>query len=339
LKKNWEKTRSLTIGHAHLLFQAKHETYDIELPSHPPVCKRNRCTRKRDGVNFGSVNDALISGNTIQHCGYGLVLYGYENVTVKDNLIDDCSWGIWPLSSESNMSIFDNTFSNNGVGISVGGGTHPTLKIYHNRFFNNNEHARGEGATLFWDNGYPSGGNYWGGYVSADVFSGPYQNITGGDGIGDNPFIIPLPYNVKDRYPFMFVSMCNVSQIPPAGNVLPTDSVEVNATVTHVYPLEHVTLNCTYRNSSATWTSIINMTNLEDDIWNGIIPTCSAGTNVTYVIIAQDNAGNSINSKSQGYDFEYPVVPEFSTFLILPLFMIVALLAVMVYKRRRQQIF
>ena len=183
------------------------------------------------------------------------------------------------------------------------------------------------------------GGNYWGGYVSADVFSGPYQNITGGDGIGDNPFIIPLPYNVKDRYPFMFVSMCNVSQIPPAGNVLPTDSVEVNATVTHVYPLEHVTLNCTYRNSSATWTSIINMTNLEDDIWNGIIPPFPVGTNVTYAIIAQDNAGNSINSKSQGYDFEYPVVPEFPKFLILPLFMIVALLAVMVYKRRRQQIF
>jgi len=124
--------------------------------------KVSSIARQRDGVNFGSVYDGIISGNTIQHCGYGLVLYGYENVTVKDNLIDDCSWGIWPLSSESNMSIFDNTFSNNGIGISVGGGTHPTLKIYHNRFFSNNEHARGEGATLFWDSGYPSGGQLLG---------------------------------------------------------------------------------------------------------------------------------------------------------------------------------
>jgi parallel beta-helix repeat protein len=260
---------------------------------------------RKDGVNFGSVYDGIISGNRIQHCGYGLVLYGYENVTVKDNLIDDCQWGIWPLSSDSNISIFDNTFSNNGCGINVGGGTHPTLKIYHNRFFYNNEHARGEGATLFWDNGYPSGGNYWGGYVSPDLFSGEYQNITGGDGIGDNPFIIPLPFNVKDRYPFMFVSICNVSQSPPEGSVFSTDTVSVNATVTHVNPLEQVILNCTFSNSSATWTSPINMTNLEDDIWNATIPSLPVGTNVTYLIIAQDNIGNSINSKNQGYTFEY----------------------------------
>jgi len=295
---------------------------------------------RRDGVNFGTVNDALISGNTIQHCGYGLVVYGHENVTIKDNLIDDCSWGIWPLSSSyPNISIFDNTFSNNGCGICVVGGNHTGLKVYHNRFFNNNEHARGEGATLQWDNGYPSGGNYWGGYVSPDLYSGEYQNITGGDGIGDNPFIIPLPFNVKDRYPFMFVSVCNVSQTPPMGNVLPTDVVKVNATVTHLYPLEQVILNCTYTNNSATWTSIINMTNLEADLWTGMIPSFPASTNVTYAIIAQDNAGNSINSKSQGYDFEYPVVLEFPTFLILPLFMMATLLTVIVCRRKHQRDF
>ena len=292
--------------------------------------------RSRDGVNFGSVNDAIISGNKIQHCGYGLVVYGYQNVTIKDNLIDDCSWGIWPLSSESNFSIFDNTFSNNGCGINVGGGEHPTLRIYHNRFINNNEHARGEGATLFWDNGYPSGGNYWGGFVSADVYSGEYQNITGGDGIGDNPFVIPLPYNVRDRYPLMLLGVCNVSQTPPMSNVLFTDAVSVNTTVRHVYPLEQVILNCTYTNSSTTWTNSINMTNLEGDVWNGIIQPVPAGTNVTYEIIAQDNVGNSVSSETQGYTFDYPVViPEFPIIALLPIFMIATLLTIIIHRRRR----
>jgi parallel beta-helix repeat protein len=292
--------------------------------------------RSRDGVNFASVNDALIAKNSFQHCGYGLVVYGYENVTIRDNLIDDCSWGIWPLSSESSFSIFNNTFSNNGVGISVGGGTHPTLKIYHNRFFHNNEHARGEGATLFWDNGYPSGGNYWGGFVSPDLYSGEYQNVTGGDGIGDNPFIIPLPYNVQDRYPFMFVSVCNVTQSPPKSEVLYTDTVSVNATITHLNPLEQMILNVTCSNSTDTWATSINMTNLEDDIWNGIIPSFPVGTNVTYAIIARDNSGNSVNSKDQGYTFEYPVIiSEFSSIIILPLSMMTTICLLVMFHRRK----
>jgi len=48
-----------------------------------------------------------------------------------------------------------------------------------------------------WDDGYPSGGNYWSDYVGVDLFSGPYQNITGCDGIGDTPILF------RDRYPLM----------------------------------------------------------------------------------------------------------------------------------------
>jgi parallel beta-helix repeat protein len=291
---------------------------------------------RRDGVNFGSVNDAIIAGNIFQHCGYGLVVYGNKNVTIKDNLIDDCSWGIWPLSAEyPNISVFNNTFTNNSCGICVTGGNHTGLKVYHNRFINNNEHARGEGAIVQWDNGYPSGGNYWGGFVSPDLYSGEYQNITGGDGIGDNPFIIPLPYNVRDRYPLMLLGVSNVSQSPPMNNVLSTDAVSVDATFRHVYPLEQVILNCTYTNSSTTWTSTSNMKNIEGEVWNGIIQPVPVGTNVTYVIIAQDNVGNSVNSTSQGYTFEYPVViPEFSTIMLLPILFATTLLAALVFRRK-----
>jgi hypothetical protein len=41
-----------------------------------------------------------------------------------------------------------------------------------------------------WDNGYPSGGNYWSDYTGTDNYSGPSQNIPGSDGIGDVNYTI-----------------------------------------------------------------------------------------------------------------------------------------------------
>ena len=52
-----------------------------------------------------------------------------------------------------------------------------------------------------WDDGYPSGGNYWSNYAGADLYSGPDQNITGSDGIIDTPYDVNV-YS-RDHYPLM----------------------------------------------------------------------------------------------------------------------------------------
>ncbi|UCH31942.1 MAG: hypothetical protein JSV05_00640, partial [Candidatus Bathyarchaeota archaeon] len=52
-----------------------------------------------------------------------------------------------------------------------------------------------------WDNGYPSGGNFWSDYDGVDVKRGFYQNESGSDGIGDTPYIIDE--NAADYYPLM----------------------------------------------------------------------------------------------------------------------------------------
>ena len=71
-----------------------------------------------------------------------------------------------------------------------------------------------------WDNGYPSGGNYWDDYTGEDNFHGPNQNFPGGDGIGDTRYYIP-EYNNTDNYPFMepdgWVSEGSV--VPPSPGV------------------------------------------------------------------------------------------------------------------------
>jgi len=76
--------------------------------------------------------------------------------------------------------------------------------IFHNNFegeWKTAAHLYGNSNGNIWDNGYPSGGNYWIDYTGADVNHGPYQNETGSDGIGDTPHVIDAS-NV-DRYPLM----------------------------------------------------------------------------------------------------------------------------------------
>jgi hypothetical protein len=75
-------------------------------------------------------------------------------------------------------------------------------KIYHNNFVDNTNQIYildPKGNT--WNNGYPSGGNYWSDYTDVDCFSGPGQDTPGGDGIWDHPYVIDAD-NV-DYYPLM----------------------------------------------------------------------------------------------------------------------------------------
>ena len=50
-----------------------------------------------------------------------------------------------------------------------------------------------------WDDGYPSGGNFWSNYNGSDKFSGPNQDIPGNDGIGDTNFTFDA--DSSDNYP------------------------------------------------------------------------------------------------------------------------------------------
>jgi hypothetical protein len=80
-----------------------------------------------------------------------------------------------------------------------------------------------------WDDGYPSGGNYWSDHNGTDSFCGPYQNETGGDGIGDTPYVIND--NNVDHYPLMqpFNSEFLVTDLNRDGKVDIQDIVIVAA--------------------------------------------------------------------------------------------------------------
>jgi len=128
-------------------------------------------------------------------------------------------------------------------------------------------------------------------------------------------------------------NILDVSQSPLENNVLPEDEVKVNATVTdNLSGVKQVTLN--YTNGNGTW-MLVEMTKLEGSIWKATIPSFPYGINVTYVILAEDNAGHTITSEELGYEYQYQVVPEFPSFYIIVLFAIATLLAVITYIRKQ----
>jgi hypothetical protein len=123
-----------------------------------------------------------------------------------------------------------------------------------------------------------------------------------------------------------------VSQTPLQDSVSPEDKVEVQATVIDdLSGVKRVTLN--YAINNGTWNEV-DMTNVEGDVWNGTIPTFPLGTNVTYVILAEDKFDNSIASQEIGLQYEYSVMPEFPSLLLI-LFTLATLMAVMVRRKTR----
>jgi len=123
-----------------------------------------------------------------------------------------------------------------------------------------------------------------------------------------------------------------VSQTPTENNVLQGDEVEVNATVTDdISGVKQVTLN--YTIGDGTWIAVA-MTNLEGNVWNGTIPPFEHGTYVNYTIVAEDNVGH-IFTTDETNAYQYHVVPEFPSLIILPLFMIATFLAIIVYRRKQ----
>jgi hypothetical protein len=104
------------------------------------------------------------------------------------------------ITSSSHNNISLSSITNNYLGILCEPNSNENA-IYHNNFINNTIQTYYH-ENDYWDNGYPSGGNYWDDYDGWDALHGPNQDIGGGDGISDTPYNIPWDSN-PDRYPLM----------------------------------------------------------------------------------------------------------------------------------------
>ena len=176
------------------------------------------------GVFFVNTTYSTVENVTVLDTVYGIFLRDSSNNTIYKNTVSGWSEmqdGILLEGSGNNVSfnilrvengigVFikgpGNTISNNDI-IECGGGIRVQSEnniIYHNNFIDNTIYQ----AILYpepynntWDDGYPSGGNYWSDYTGVDLYSGPYQNETDSDGIGDTSYVIDEKN--QDNYPLM----------------------------------------------------------------------------------------------------------------------------------------
>jgi parallel beta-helix repeat protein len=136
--------------------------------------------------------------------GIGIEIYQSSGNTVQGNEVAaNLKYGITVWYSSNNNSITgNNVTANKDEGIYLFSSSNNNA-IYHNNFIGNVVQAFVDSTSVgnAWDNGYPSGGNYWSDYNGTDLYNGSYQNLTGSDGIGDTPYVIDA--NNLDNYPLM----------------------------------------------------------------------------------------------------------------------------------------
>jgi parallel beta-helix repeat protein len=158
------------------------------------------------GIYLGGSYNNTVSGNNITYSVRGIELWDGSNNSISGNKIANNNDGIF-LGSFFNNTVSGNNITNNNNGVYLNGAY--DNKFYHNNLIDNLQQVYDYGwvdpmippSLNIWDDGYPSGGNYWSDYTGVDLYSGPYQNETGSDGIGDTPYVIDE--NNQDNFPLM----------------------------------------------------------------------------------------------------------------------------------------
>ncbi|MEM3626592.1 MAG: right-handed parallel beta-helix repeat-containing protein [Candidatus Bathyarchaeia archaeon] len=161
--------------------------------------------------NAHGIGISVFGYNVITRCqasnnlGNGFYLSSAYGCTIEkclssSNTVGISFWGgFWGIWTQNNV-VTENIISGNGLGIDVFDKYCTDNLIYHNDFIGNTQQAS-DAASNAWDNGYPSGGNFWSDYMGVDVYSGVNQDEPGSDGIGDTPYDVDA--DTMDRYPLM----------------------------------------------------------------------------------------------------------------------------------------
>jgi parallel beta-helix repeat protein len=181
-----------------------------------------------------SYNATIVGNHATSNMGHGVFLSSSTETTIGgNNLTSNTGRGIY-LYSSTNATVLNNNLSANGYGVYVDSST--GIRLHHNNLLGNVQQALDtQGIENYWDDGYPSGGNYWSDYTGGDDCSGPGQDVCPDpDGIGDIPYVIDA--DSQDRYPSMeaygFTNTPPVASFdasPSTGNLTTTFAVDASS--------------------------------------------------------------------------------------------------------------
>ena len=302
------------------------------------ICGNNITANNDDGIRLSSSSNNNISGNNIANNDDGIRLYYSSNNSICGNNITANNDDGILLYSSSNNSICGNNIANNDDGILLSSSSNNT--IYHNNFIDNAEQVSLEiSYGNVWDDDYPSGGNYWSDYNGTDLHWGSGQNETGSDGIGDTAYVIGE--NNVDRYPLMAPFTAFNANIWNETEYF-VDVVS-NSTVSDFYfsPDEGAFLRFNVTGDDGT-AGFCRVTIPKDLLWVEDGWTVSVGgepvnyriipdQKFTYLYFTYNHSTKTVTIQGTN------VIPEFPPTIVLPLFMMIALIAITLTKKKQKQ--
>ena len=161
-----------------------------------------------------------VTGNTATSNAHGIQISIAGNNKFCRNIITGSGTGLTIENSMSNK-IVGNNVTNSQITVSLNNATNN--KLYYNNFIITSGIQVSSSSSLnTWDNGYPSGGNYWSDYKGIDVNK---------DGIGDTPYVIDSQN--QDRFPLMTAVMPhNIAVIGSSKTIVGQGFTDnINATI------------------------------------------------------------------------------------------------------------
>jgi parallel beta-helix repeat protein len=246
----------------------------------------------------------------------GGIIVGGGNGIIYGNTVKDSNFGLVMHDSIRNMWGSGNI-------------------VFHNNFINNTPYQAigAPKASNNYDNGYPSGGNYWSNYNGTDIYNGPLRNETDSDGIGDTAFIVfPGPsFGVIDYYPLM--APINIFDAGTWNGTTRDISVISNSTISN-FQLNKTknTISFNVTGHISLWFCRVAIPNvIVQEFWHDNYTVlvneqpvqfrCWPGESNTYIYFVSENPKEVI------------IIPEFPSFLMM-LLLTMAILAATVSKRK-----
>jgi parallel beta-helix repeat protein len=272
-----------------------------------------------------------LSGNNVTaNTDYGVYLESSSNNTLSGNTVTANGYdGIYLASSCDNNTLSgNNVTANSGDGFDLYGSS--GNRIFHNDFLNNGQQAFAFNSTNTWDDGYPSGGNYWSDYRTS------YPNAAEFDssGIWNTSYVIDV--NNTDRYPLM--GPFHAFGVGTWGGVAYSVDTVSNSTITNLsfnQPAKTLTFDVTGTNGTTGFSRVAIPKTLMSGSWtvivNGAPVSYSTATdaNYTYIYFTYHHSTKTVQITSTS------AIPEFQPSMLLPLFMMITLIGAIIIKRKR----
>ncbi len=297
--------------------------------------RNNDLSNNHDGVWGVSSSGNVISGNYITATEFGIAFINYgnnidsANNVVANNIIDSNKRGIW--LSRNNNTFVGNTFTNNVAAVWISGSSNN--RFYLNNFVNNTDDVfdlsygvpfLGSSSHNIWDNGQ-SEGNYWSNYNSTD---------TNNDGIADAGYVL-YEDNI-DNYPLMapvtifdaglwewtqyYVDVISNSSVSDFSfnpeNALIRFNVDGETGTTGFC---RVTIPKDLLNTEGNWGILVDGTS--------VAPIINDDINNSYIYFIYNHSTQTIEIIGT------TAIPEFPSWIILPLFLVVTFVGILAKKR------